>query len=100
MLAFLAFCRGLDLSDQGRYKEAEAVQLDAGGVSDDAFVAMIENVTEPETENERVVRLEQIEDSTVPGQPRGGGEAGLTPGAGPNVEVRVLIPNVEIEAEF
>jgi len=132
MLAFLAFCRGLDLSDQGKYKEAatafneavqidpnfaeasiaaeEAVLLDAGSLSNDTFVAMIENVTEPETENERVVRLEQIEDEMTAGfistpeegesKPRGGGEEGPTPGAGPNVEVRVQIPNVEIDAEF
>jgi len=123
MLAFLAFCRGLDLSDQGKYQEAaaafseavqidpnfteasaaasDAEQLDAGSVSNETFTAMIENVTAPETDNERVVRLEQIEDDTLgEGAPRGGGESGPTPGAGPNVEVRVLIPNVEVEAEF
>jgi len=132
MLAFLAYCRGLDLNDQGKYKEAAAAfneaaqidpyfteasaaateteQLDTGSVSSDTFTAMIENVTAPETENERVVRLEQSDESTSVGfmptseggevKPRGGGEEGPTPGAGPNVEVRVLIPNVQINAEF
>jgi len=85
MLAFLAFNRGLDLSDQGRYKEAatafneavqidpnfteasaaasESEQLDAGSVSNETFAAMVEDGAE----DERAARLKQTVDKTSTG---------------------------------
>jgi hypothetical protein len=107
------------LKDQGNYKEAaaafkeaaqidpdftaaevaakEAKQIGEARTLNDNFILMMERLTAEEIDdNERIVRLEQIENQALrEDMPRGGGEEGPTPGAGPNVEIRVQLPNVE-----